>query len=450
MEKRMSVNLGAGAVFHWITDPRFKSNRLSLHFLLPMEEAKRSSRAILPYLWVKRCREYPDMTSLSCRLADLYGAGLGAKVDKLGQNQVLSVAVTGLDDRFTLEGEAMLSQCAQLLCQLVQHPYLDNGLFAEEDVETEKQTLSDLIEAKINDKRRYAILRATELLFQEQGGGWDPLGTLEQAEALTPESVTEAYRQVLKEGQIHLFFVGCGDPTVALEVFQKAFAHWERDPKPAAPLHRYQAGENRRVVERMDVTQSKLVLCLSSGLQEGEDPFAAQMASVVLGGTPSSKLFVNVREKHSLCYYCSCQLVQPSGILLVSSGVEHQNVSAAYDEIMRQLGFAATGGSHPAGIGPGSKSRVEFLSDGGAFLAAQESYYMQRILNPTVYSPLEEAELLGRVTMDQMIQAAKRIRLQLCYTLTVTRKGGRLRWIGTKFEKKKPASVIIKANTPAA
>lgn len=418
MEKRMSVDLGAGAVFHWITDPRFKSNRLSLHFLLPMEEAKRSSRAILPYLWVKRCREYPDMTSLSCRLADLYGAGLGAKVDKLGQNQVLSVAVTGLDDRFTLEGEAMLSQCAQLLCQLVQHPYLDNGLFAEEDVETEKQTLSDLIEAKINDKRRYAILRATELLFQEQGGGWDPLGTLEQAEALTPESVTEAYRQVLKEGQIHLFFVGCGDPTVALEVFQKAFAHWERDPKPAAPLHRYQAGENRRVVEQMDVTQSKLVLCLSSGLQEGEDPFAAQMASVVLGGTPSSKLFVNVREKHSLCYYCSCQLVQPSGILLVSSGVEHQNVSAAYDEIMRQLALLQQGEVTRQELDQAQKAVLNSYRTVGDSLAAQESYYMQRILNPTVYSPLEEAELLGRVTMDQMIQAAKRIRLQLCYTLT--------------------------------
>ncbi len=258
--------------------------------------------------------------------------------------------------------------------------------------------------------------------FKSRAEDRDPLGTLEQAEALTPESVTEAYRQVLKEGQIHLFFVGCGDPTVALEVFQKAFAHWERDPKPAAPLHRYQAGENRRVVERMDVTQSKLVLCLSSGLQEGEDPFAAQMASVVLGGTPSSKLFVNVREKHSLCYYCSCQLVQPSGILLVSSGVEHQNVSAAYDEIMRQLALLQQGEVTRQELDQAQKAVLNSYRTVGDSLAAQESYYMQRILNPTVYSPLEEAELLGRVTMDQMIQAAKRIRLQLCYTLTVPEK----------------------------
>lgn len=418
MEKRRSADLGAGAVFHWITDPRFKSNRLSLHFVLPMEDAARSSRAILPYLWVKRCQAYPDMTSLSCRLADLYGAGLGAKVDKLGQNQVLSVAVTGLDDRFTLEGEAMLSQCAQLLCQLVEQPYLEDGLFSAEDVETEKQTLSDLIQAKINDKRRYATLRATELLLEEQGGGLDPLGTLEQAEALTPQSVTEAYHQVLKEGQIHLFFVGCGDPTAALEVFQKAFSHWDRDPKPAAPLHRYRPGENRRVVEHMDVTQSKLVLCLSSGLAEEEEPFATQMAAVVLGGTTSSKLFLNVRERLSLCYYCSCQLVLPSGILLVSSGVEHQKVSAAYDEIMRQLSLLQQGEVTQQELDQAKKAVLNSYRTVGDSLAAQESYYMQRILNPVIRSPQQEAQLLEQVTMEQMIQAAKRIQPQLCYTLT--------------------------------
>ena len=275
-----------------------------------------------------------------------------------------------------------------------------------------------MIEAKINDKRRYSILRATELLFGPQGGGLDPLGTLEQVEALTPESVTEAYRQVLKEGQIHLFFVGCGDPSVALEVFQKAFTHWDRDPKPVSPLYRYRAGESRRVVERMDVTQSKLVLCLSSGLQEEEDPFAAQMASVILGGTPSSKLFLNVREKLSLCYYCSCQLALPSGVLLVSSGVEHEKISAAYDEMMHQLSLMQQGEVTRQELEQAQKAVLNSYRTVGDSLAAQESYYMQRILYPEVRSPLEEAQLLGQVTLDQIIQAAKRIQLQLCYTLT--------------------------------
>ena len=418
MEKQMSVDLGAGVVFHWITDPRFKSNRLSIHFVLPMEEARRAGRAILPYLWVKRCQTYPDMTSLSCRLAELYGAGLGAKVDKLGQNQVLSLAITGLDDRFTLEGEAMLTQCAQLLRDLVQQPYLEDGLFSAEDVETEKQTLSDLIQAKINDKRRYATLRATELLLKEQGGGLDPLGTLEQVKALTPEEVTAAYHQALKESRIHLFFVGCGNPETAREVFQNAIAGWDRDPKPAAPLHRYRAGENRRVVERMDVTQSKLVLCLSSGLTEEEDPFAAQMASVVLGGTPSSKLFLNVRERLSLCYYCSCQLALPSGVLLVSSGVEHQNVAAAHDEILRQLSLLQQGELTQQELDQAQKAMLNSYRTVGDSLSALESYYMQRSLNPVIRSPQEEAQLLSQITAQQIVQAAQRIRPQLCYTLT--------------------------------
>lgn len=420
MENQKSVDLGAGVTFHWITDSRFKSNRLSLHFVLPMEEQNRSCRAILPYLWVKRCRQYPDMTSLACRLAELYGAGLGAKVDKLGQNQVLSVAVTGIDDHFTLDGEAMLCECAQLLCRLVLEPYLEDGLFSREDLETEKQTLSDLIQAKINDKRRYAILRATELLLQEQG--LDPLGTLEQVSALTPQSVTEGYRQVLERGEIHLFFVGCGDPSPAREVFRQALSGLKRTPEQPALLRRYQSGENRRVVEHMDVTQSKLVLCLSSGLGQEEEPFAAQMAAVVLGGTPSSKLFLNVRERLSLCYYCSCQLAMPSGILLVSSGVEPQNVAAAHDEILRQLSLLQQGELTRQELDQAKKAVLNSYRTVGDSLMALEGYYMQRILNPVIRSPKEEAELLGQVTEEQIIRAAQRIVPQLCYTLTGPKK----------------------------
>ena len=223
---------------------------------------------------------------------------------------------------------------------------------------------------------------------------------------------------MLKESRIHLFFVGCGNPETAREVFQNAIAGWDRDPKPAAPLHRYRAGENRRVVERMDVTQSKLVLCLSSGLTEEEDPFAAQMASVVLGGTPSSKLFLNVRERLSLCYYCSCQLALPSGVLLVSSGVEHQNVAAAHDEILRQLSLLQQGELTQQELDQAQKAVLNSYRTVGDSLSALESYYMQRILNPVIRSPQEEAQLLSQITAQQIVQAAQRIRPQLCYTLT--------------------------------
>ena len=213
------------------------------------------------------------------------------------------------------------------------------------------------------------------------------MGTLEQVKALTPEQVTAAYHQVLKESRIHLFFVGCGNPETARQVFQNAIAGWDRNPKPAAPLHRYRAGENRRVVERMDVTQSKLVLCLSSGLTEEEDPFAAQMASVVLGGTPSSKLFLNVRERLSLCYYCSCQLALPSGVLLVSSGVEHQNVAAAHDEILRQLSLLQQGELTQQELDQAQKAVLNSYRTVGDSFSALENYYMQRILNPVIRSP---------------------------------------------------------------
>lgn len=42
----------------------------------------------------------------------------------------------------------------------------------------------------------------------------------------------------------------------------------------------------------------------------------------VFGGGPYSRLFMNVREKLSLCYYCSARLIRGKGIIVIQSGIE--------------------------------------------------------------------------------------------------------------------------------
>ena len=64
---------------------------------------------------------------------------------------------------------------------------------------------------------------------------------------------------------------------------------------------------------------------------------AARLMTAMFGGTPHSKLFLNVREKMSLCYYCAARYNSNKGIMTVESGVETQNIEAAKNEILNQL-----------------------------------------------------------------------------------------------------------------
>ena len=146
-----------GVEFLGVRDPKFKTARMSVHFLLPMEREEASANALLPFLLSRASREYPDYTKLGQRLAELYGASLNADVDKVGDMQVLSVAASGLANSYALSGEQISESLADLLCGALFDPPFEDGLFPEDGFELEKRQTIELIESELNDKRVYDV-----------------------------------------------------------------------------------------------------------------------------------------------------------------------------------------------------------------------------------------------------------------------------------------------------
>ena len=89
----------------------------------------------------------------------------------------------------------------------------------------------------------------------------------------------------------------------------------------------------------MPVSQGKLSLGFSTDtvIDSSDEYYTMILLNEIFGGAASSKLFLNVREKMSLCYYCSSSYSPYSGILLVSSGFEVKNHSIAKKAILDQL-----------------------------------------------------------------------------------------------------------------
>ncbi|MFQ9472743.1 MAG: insulinase family protein [Oscillospiraceae bacterium] len=92
----------------------------------------------------------------------------------------------------------------------------------------------------------------------------------------------------------------------------------------------------------------------TGGLTCWEEEYPALvMCNAIFGGTPLSKLFLNVREKLSLCYYASSMLEKMKGLVLVSSGIEFDKYQQARDEILAQLGGHPPGRDRGLGAGGG-------------------------------------------------------------------------------------------------
>ena len=334
--------IGEGITFSSVTDKRFKTNRLSIHFITELKKDTVTVNALIPQVLKKGFKGCENFTLLNQRLQDLYGAYVEGDIQKRGDDQIMTLCITAIDDKFALNQEPVTARAADILCGMALHPLIEESGFNEKYVKLEKNALIDTIQAEMNEKRSYAINAMTAAMCEGEPYGLPKYGFEDAVGQITPRSAKEQYDDLIRSARIEVMFTGCGDGESAFAVFQDAFRNVERQyhPLPKITPHAVPAaGEAvRRKTEHMSVNQSKMVLGFGTGTGAGEETVPAnRLMAAVLGGTPSSKLFVNVREKLSLCYYCAARYDTYKGLLIIDSGVENQNIEKAEKEILAQL-----------------------------------------------------------------------------------------------------------------
>lgn len=409
-----------GVHFSSVPDSRFKTGRITAALMLPLKRETAAANAILPYLLCRSCREYPDFTALNQKLSELYGASLYADVHKVGEVQMLCLSAVGIDDRYALDNQSVSRELTSLLCSVLFDPALENGVFRNEDIQQEKRQLIERIDAEYNDKRSYAKIRCEELMCEGEAFGVNVYGKREEVEQLSAQDIYNAWQRALRCARVELIMLGNSDPEQAREVFEQAFSQVKRENTADCTTEVVRSAQ--KVSEHndsMEVAQSKLVMGFRVGIASPDEEVpAARLMTALYGGTPHSKLFLNVREKMSLCYYCSSRYDRYKGIILVESGVEQKNIDKAREEILRQLEQVQQGKFEDSELESAKMSAANSFRSVEDYLSGLEYWYLCQTLEGALYTPAESAENIVNVTRQQVIEAASRVTLDTVYTLT--------------------------------
>ncbi len=402
-----------------LPDPRFKTAQITVGLFLPLARETVEEYAILPRLLTRASATYPDFTALNRRLNELYGATVTGQVTRVGEAQGLLLTAECTNDRYALGGEEIIASCAGLLCDMLFCPALENGMFRTEDVETERRCLAEDVRAQINEKRWYARRRAEELLCPDEAYGIGQYGKAEIIETLTPEAVTAAWRRMLRHATVRLTLQGTDAMPQVEQAFANGFSAVEgRDPLPCVTDTATHLPALRRHTERMAINQSKLVMGFRTDCAEpSTDVTAVRLMNAVLGGTPSSLLFRNVREKLSLCYYCSSSYDRMKGILLVQSGVDEANAARAEQEILRQVEALAAGDFTEDDLEAARRCVIQSCEAVGDSQSAVAGWYVAQTLLPQLKTPEEIRREVEAVDRAAVTRAAKRLRCECIYLL---------------------------------
>lgn len=394
---------------------KFKTGRISVSMALPMDE-KAAANSLLIYLLKRSCKEYPDFSDLSGKLDELYGAALSAGVAKVGESQVLSLSVTCLDDRFALTQESIVEQCAQLLASLIFSPNCKNSSFGADNLATEKRLLIQRIEEELNDKRAYAFNKCVEYMCSGEAYGRDKYGTVDEIRAVKMSDVYAAWKNLLSTAVFQITVVGGADADKVAEIFEKKFSKIERNPVIPETVFIQRGRHFNRYEETFPVNQGKLVIGFRAGMQHCRDNLhAITVMNDIFGMGTYSKLFMNVREKLSLAYYCWSRLVASKGILLVEGGIDTDKEKKVSAEILAQLSDLRNGKTDPEVLESSKRSlreRYTFTTPEGIC-----SWYAAQVLQEEIITPEDMINGTESVTMEQVCEAAKKLSIDTIYML---------------------------------
>ncbi len=418
IENIEKIDIAKGVRACFVKADHFKTNIMSVHIILPLE-SDMEANSLLCYLLRRRCAKYPSMTSLNRRLAELYGASLACGISKNGDSQDICFRIVSVSDRFALSDEGISKSCTELLLDVLFDPKLENGNFCEEDIELEKRLLIEKIDGEFSEKRIYAKDRLIEEMFKGKPYGVGRFGKRDEIKNVTNERLLASWKAYLENAIIQFNFVGQIDDSVK-ELLKEKFSSIDRSNVVKIETEfESSAKEVKKVDEKLAVKQGKLVMGLRTGLESSEeDFFPTRVMADMFGGGPYSKLFMNVREKMSLCYYCSARFSKDKGIIIIQSGIEDENEKKATDAILAELDNMKNGNFTGEEIENSKKGLTDAFMSVGDTPESIDAWVGTRVLDEEIILPQDYAKKINSVTAEQIRSAAEKVTLDTIYMLS--------------------------------
>lgn len=400
-----------------LKNEKFKRNRISINFIMPNDRKKATMYALLPGILERAYEDYPDMQTFSRKLNRMYAAQLSVGNAVIGANRCLRFTVQGIKNEYCINGEDLLAQLCDVLLGVIFRPCLEDGAFVADWLEVEKFKLREDIGGEINDKRGYCVKNARRKFFGNDINGVERMGYLDEIDGITPAQLYNCYKEMLEQAVVEIF-ITANNPDSAKEKLAKAFSG-RQAASHILPVTAVSVKGTEFFSESMDTTQGKVCLLYTTERLLTEDErYHMLVASALYGGTASSRLFKNVREKQSLCYYCAAGFNGFTSSMSVDSGVEHHNTQRTIDAVQAELENMINGEITDEEINQTKLIIVNSLKSNYDGLHGLEAWYLNEAVRGTAFTPEMVMERVEAVTAEDIKNVLSLLKLNVVYTLT--------------------------------
>ena len=412
-----------GVKLHYLETKKFKTNIMAIFVTMPLTREGITKEALIPAVLKRGTENFKTQEEISIELENMYGASFDCGVEKTGDNHILKFYIETIGDEFTPKQENLSKEAINLLLEIVFNPLTENNQFLSNYVNAEKNNLKQLIEAKIDNKDKYAFDRCVEEMYKEKEYGLYKYGYVEDLEKINAKNLYEHYNKIMSEAKIDIFVSGNFEKSKISEVInnneniQKIKDREDKHIINNEETEIKEKVEEREISEQKDITQGKLVIGLDIMQNEKDSKYAICLYNVILGESATSKLFQNVREKASLAYTARSNYIRQKNNIYIRCGIEIENYEKALKIIKEQLEDMKNGNFTDEEIENAKKYMISGIKTVKDEQDSEITYYLGQELSGDFKSFEEYAEKIEGVTREQIQKIANKIEINTIYFL---------------------------------
>ncbi|MGL5717461.1 MAG: EF-P 5-aminopentanol modification-associated protein YfmF [Paraclostridium sp.] len=418
MSNIKKISLGNHVNLTLIQADKFKTNLVSVYIQRILEKNEATKNALIPTMITNGSEKYPSLRDMSGKLDELYGASILADITKRGERQVLTFKLVTTNEQYL--DEPIFNDSIEFLNEIINHPLVQNEGFSEEYLKLEKQNLKERIEAKINDKGRFALERCFEEMCKDEKYSISEYGYIEDLENINSKELYEHYKNILRTSPIDIVVEGEFNEEQVINTIKSKFI-FERSNVLEIPREEYKKDIHnvKNIVDKMDVTQGKLVMGYRSNIDFADvnKYYALVVGCNILGGGPHSKMFINIREKESLCYYIYSSIEKYKSILFVSSGIEVQNYDKTVDLVRKQIESMISGNISDEEITNSKVAMISSMKSLTDSIGGLSDFQFAQDISKTNLEIGDIINYIDKVTKEEIVSAIKEIQLDTIYFL---------------------------------
>ena len=403
-----------------INNDKFKSIYISYNFTMEVKEnSVFSNNAVLGALMAKSSRKYQTQKEIEKYLNSLYGANYDVNVEKYGDLYNLEFRIEYINKKFLPGNEDLLENILNFLKEMIYNP----ADWTDENIKREKEFILERINERKDEKLKYGVQRAEELLCKDEPFGVFLYGDQDNVQNVDKDVLKNAYSELLKSCVTVIISGNLEGYDNIEEKFNEVFKNIEFSSKEVTDLiyntKRESDNKTEEVKEYQDTTQSVLSLGLRIKDCTVDDFYALNLYNAILGTTPSSKLFQNVREKESLAYTVRSRYYRFKDIIVIFAGINKENYQKAVDVIKEQI----------EAIKKGEISKEEFESAKDSLMAdllewkdSKIAMAKMKFANIIAFKDADITvedmrERMSKVTLEDIIRVANLVSVEKIFVL---------------------------------